>query len=126
MSDWKPDNYPSVSPYLISKDANALIDFLGSVFDATVTRRMDRPDGSVMHAELRIDDSIVMIGGGATDHQGAGVHVHVYVPDASSVYARAMQRNARSVQGPTRKRDDDDCRAGFADPDGNTWWVANQ
>jgi PhnB protein len=126
MPDWKPADYPSVSPYLISKDAKALMQFLADVFDASVTRRVDRPDGSVMHAEMRIDDSIVMIGGGATDHRGAGVHIHVYVPDAAVVFERAMRYGAHAVQPPMRKREDDDCRAGFGDPDGNTWWVANQ
>lgn len=126
MSDWKPANYPSVSPYLISGNAEGLIQFLKHIFDADVTRRVDRPDGSIMHAEVRIDDSIVMIGGGATQHAPSAVHIHVYVPDAAAVYERAIEHGAQSVQAPTRKREDDDLRAGFSDADGNTWWVANQ
>jgi PhnB protein len=126
MNAWKPAGYPSVSPYLISANAVALIDFLCRVFDGEVTRRVDRPDGSVMHAEVRIDDGIVMIGGGATDHQAASVHIHVYVADAASVYERALSCGARAVQPPARKREDDDLRAGFGDADGNTWWVATQ
>jgi PhnB protein len=126
MNEWKPANYPSVSPYLISKDAESLIRFLIGVFDATVTRRVDRPDGAVMHAELRIDDGIVMIGGGGTDHVATPAHIHVYVRDAAALYERAMKSGAHSVQVPARKHDDDDLRAGFADTDGNMWWVANQ
>jgi PhnB protein len=126
MNDWKPANYPSVSPYLVSKDAEELIRFLTVIFDATVTRRIDRPDGSVMHAEVRIDDSIVMIGGGATDHVPTPAHIHVYVRDASVLYERAIRNDAHSVQPPARKHNGDDLRAGFTDPDGNIWWVANQ
>jgi PhnB protein len=126
MNEWKPANYPSVSPYLISGNADALISLLTRIFDATVARRVDRPDGSLMHAELRIDDSIVMIGGGATGHRSESVHIHVYVRDAAAVYERAIQCGARSVQPPARKHADDDLRAGFSDGDGNTWWVATQ
>jgi PhnB protein len=126
MNDWKPANYPSVSPYLVSGDAEGLIRFLTDIFDASVTRRIDRPDGSVMHAEVRIDDSIVMIGGGATDYRPTPAHIHVYVRDAAALHARALQRGARDVQPPARKHADDDLRGGFADPDGNTWWIATQ
>ncbi|KXV06265.1 extradiol dioxygenase [Caballeronia megalochromosomata] len=126
MTDWKPATYPSISPYLICDNAPALITFLQSVFDAELVRRFDRPDGSLMHAEVRIDDSIVMIGGGATDQQAPGPHIHVYVRDAQAVYDRAIQHGAQSVQAPERKRADDDFRGGFRDAAGTTWWVATQ
>ncbi|WP_250515964.1 VOC family protein [Caballeronia sp. INDeC2] len=126
MTDWKPATYPSVSPYLICENAESIIAFLQSVFEAELVRRVDRPDGSLMHAEVRIDDSIVMIGGGATDQQAPGPHIHVYVRDPQAVYDRAMQNGAHSVQAPTRKRADDDFRGGFRDAAGTTWWVATQ
>ena len=126
MSEWKPANYPSVSPYLICEDAEGIIRFLESVFEGALVRRFDRPDGSLMHAEVRIDDSIVMIGGGATDEHSSGPHIHVYVRDAQAVYDRAMQNGAQSVQEPARKRADDDFRGGFRDAAGTTWWVATQ
>jgi PhnB protein len=126
MSAWKPASYPSVSPYLVCGQAEDLIRFLERVFEATLVRRFDRPDGSLMHAEVRIDDSIVMIGGGATEQQSSGPHIHVYVRDAQAVYDRALQNGAHSVQAPARKRDDDDFRGGFRDAAGTTWWVATQ
>ncbi|MDM7955540.1 VOC family protein [Blastomonas sp.] len=126
MNDWKPSAYPSISPYLICGEPERLIDFLIAVFDAALVRRFDRPDGSLMHAELRIDDSIVMIGGGATEYLSAQVHVHVYVPDAQAVYDRALASGAAPVQTPVRKTSDDDLRGGFTDPAGHHWWVATQ
>ena len=90
MPDWKPASYPSLSPYLICADPDALIAFLATVFGASVERRFDRPDGSLMHAELRIDDSIVMLGGGATEYRSGEVHLHLYVPDAQAVYQRDL------------------------------------
>ncbi|SAK49603.1 glyoxalase/bleomycin resistance protein/dioxygenase superfamily protein [Caballeronia fortuita] len=126
MPDWKPAAYPSVSPYLVCPNAEAIITFLEHVFDAQLVRRFDRPDGSLMHAEVRIDDSIVMIGGGATDQQSSGPHIHVYVRDVQAVYDRAMRHGALGVQPPARKRADDDLRGGFRDAAGTTWWVAMQ
>lgn len=126
MSVWKPEGYPSVSPYLICSDPEKLIVFLADVFDALQVRRFDRPDGSLMHAEMRIDDSIIMVGGGATQHLSSEVHIHLYVPDAQQVYARALAQGAEALQPPVRKSADDDLRGGFKDPAGNIWWVATQ
>lgn len=126
MSAWKPEGYSSVSPYLMCADPEELIAFLVAVFGAGQVRRFDRPDGSLMHAEMRIDDSIVMVGGGATQYLSAGVHIHLYVPDAAAVYERALAQRADAVQPPMRKSADDDLRGGFKDPAGNIWWVATQ
>lgn len=126
MSDWKPAGYPSLSPYLICAEPEAVIAFLQTVFGAEVVRRFDRPDGSLMHGELRLDDSVVMIGGGATEYASAEVHLHLYVPDAQSVFDRAVAAGAEVVRTPERKFEDDDLRGGFRDPAGHTWWVATQ
>lgn len=124
MSSWKPPAYPSVSPYLICPDPERLIDFLLAAFDARLERRFDRPDGALMHAEVRIDDSIVIISGGATQYQSSEVHLHVYVSDAEAIYERALGLGGEPVQAPQRKADDDDLRGGFRDPAGHIWWVA--
>lgn len=126
MAEWKPPTYPSVSPYLICSDPETLIAFLVETFDASVARRFDRPDGTLMHAEIRLDDSIVMVGGGATEYRSSEVHIHVYVADAAAVYARAIGSGAEPIQPPVRKSPDDDLRGGFRDPAGNHWWVATQ
>lgn len=91
-----------------------------------MVRRFDRPVGSLMHAELRIDDSIVMIGGGATPYRSSEVHLHRYVSDAQFPYDRAIAADAEAVQAPLRKADDDNLRVGFRDPACHIWWVAKQ
>lgn len=126
MTDWKPDSYPSMSPYLICSDAEGLISFLEAAFVGVLQRRFDRPDGSLMHAEVKIDDSIVMIGGGATEATAAPAHIHLYVEDAASVFARAVDAGAKIVQEPARETDDDDLRGGVQDPWGTVWWIASQ
>jgi uncharacterized glyoxalase superfamily protein PhnB len=126
MTDWKPTIYPSVSPYLICQDPDQVIAFLTAVFGASLVRRIDRPDGSFMHGEIHIDDSIVMLGGGATEHKSSEVHLHVYVTDAQAVFDRALALGAVAIQAPVRKDADDDLRGGFCDPAGHIWWVATQ
>ena len=64
MGSYKPDGYTSVSPYLIVDGASATIDFLRRVFAAVEIRRFADPAGKVMHAEVRIDDTVVMIADG--------------------------------------------------------------
>ena len=60
--DWKPKEYSSVSPGLVVEGAQQVVDFIQKVFDGRVLRRYDRPDGSIMHIELQIDDTIAMVG----------------------------------------------------------------
>mgnify|MGYP005984821551 CR=1 FL=1 len=124
MDGWKPTSYPSLSPYLICQDAERLIDFLESAFGGTLRRRFDRPDGSLMHAEVQIDDSVVMIGGGATEASSAPAHLHLYVEDALATFARAVDAGATVVQEPVRKSEDDDLRGGVQDASGTIWWIA--
>jgi uncharacterized glyoxalase superfamily protein PhnB len=115
-----------MSPYLICPDGDEMITFAEQVFGGKLQRRFNRTDGSLMHAEVRIDDSILMIGGGATSAQQVAPHIHVYVPDAYEVFDRAVAAGATIVQEPQRKRDDDDLRGGVQDASGTTWWIASQ
>ena len=57
---FKPENYSSVSPYLIVNDAKSTIDFLVTVFDATRLRSIPGENGKLGHGEVRIDDSVLM------------------------------------------------------------------
>lgn len=123
MNDFKPESYPSLSPYLIVRDARELGTFLEGVFEASTLREHTRKDGSVMHVEYRIDDSVVMIGEAPGDWEPQPAHLHVYVSDAKAIYERALSLGAKDVQ-PPEKKPDGDVRGGFKGPAGNTWWVA--
>jgi uncharacterized glyoxalase superfamily protein PhnB len=98
MTPYKPDSYTSVSPYLVVDDPAATIAFLVRAFDAVELRRFSAPDGRIVHAEVRIDDTVVMLGG-------------------------ALEAGATSVQAPI-KRNDPDKRSGVRDTNGTTWWLA--
>lgn len=123
---WKPDGYPEVSPYLVVKDARGTIDFLEQVFGATPLRRYDMPDGSIMHAEVRIGQSVVMMGEAGGEWEPVPAFLHVYVEDVDAAYRRGLEHGAEPVQEPEQKGDDPDRRGGFRGPGGNTWWVATQ
>jgi uncharacterized glyoxalase superfamily protein PhnB len=100
-----------------------VIDFVTEVLGGSVLMRLDREDGSLMHASLTVGDSVVMLGGAGGDFPGFPVWLHVYVPDVDATYRRALARGAESVQEPSEKGDGDR-RGGVKDPAGNTWWIA--
>lgn len=123
--NWKPDNYPSVSPYLVVHGAEGVIDFCKTLFGAEELRRYTRADGTIMHAEVRVDDSVIMIADATAEWGARPGLLHVYVPDVDDVYHRALDLGATSVQEPAQK-DDPDRRAGVTDKAGNSWWFGTQ
>ena len=122
---YKPEGYTSVAPYLVVDGAVRTINFLTRVFGATELRRYPTPDGRILHAEVRIGDTVVMVADGNAGWPPIGAHVHVYVPDVDATYQRALQAGAMSVQEP-KKKDDADKRGGVKDAGGTTWWIATQ
>jgi uncharacterized glyoxalase superfamily protein PhnB len=121
----KPADYTSVSPYLVVDGAERTIDFLRLVLNATEIRRFPDPSGKIVHAEVRIDDTVVMLADGTAGWPPVPSHVHVYVKDVDAVYRRALEAGAVSVQAPVKK-DDADKRGGVKDPGGTTWWIATK
>ena len=123
---YKPQGYASVSVYIMANGAQRVIDFLKKTFDARQTRRNDLPDGSIMHAEVQIDDTIVMIADAGGEFPAFPVWLHVYVPDVDATYQRALDAGGTSVQEPSQAEAEPDRRSGVKDPSGNTWWIATQ
>ena len=122
---YKPENYNTVSPYLIVDGADRTIEFLKIVFGAAELRRFADADGKIMHAEVRIDDTVMMLADGAEGWPPVPSHVHIYVNDVDTIYRRALEAGAISVQEPVKK-DDEDRRGGVKDAGGTTWWIATK
>lgn len=122
--NWKPEGYTSVSPYLIVENAERAIEFMERAFEATELRRFDMPDGSIMHAEVRVDDSVVMLGEAGGEWLTSPQSIHVYVEDVDAAYERALAAGAEPLEEPGREENDPDRRAGVRDACGNTWWLA--
>ena len=107
----KPSGYTTVSPYLVVGGASHTIDFLVRVFDAVELRRFPDATGKVAHAEVRIDDTVVMLADGGEGWPPIPSSVHVYVSDVDATYKRALEAGATAVQAPVKK-DDADKRGG--------------
>ena len=118
-----PAGHHTVTPYLVVPDAAALILFMERAFDAVETRRAERPDGTIMHAEVRIGDSMVMLGEAPLDGRPWPAMVHLYVPDVDAVYGRALASGATSLREPEDTYYGDRS-AGVEDRHGNQWWIA--
>ncbi|MGH2619226.1 MAG: VOC family protein [Anaerolineales bacterium] len=121
----KPSGYTTVSPYLIVDGASHTIEFLVRVFEAVEIRRSPDSTGRILHAEVRIDDTVVMIADSAEGWPPIASFVHVYVSDVDATYKRALEAGATSVQEPVKK-DDSDKRGGVKDSGGTTWWIATK
>jgi uncharacterized glyoxalase superfamily protein PhnB len=122
---YKPDGYNSVSPYLVVSGAAKTIDFLTTVLGAKEIQRFAGPDGRILHAEVRIDDTVVMVADSAEGWPPVEAHVHVYVPDVDAAYRQALAAGATSVQEPVKKQDADK-RGGVKDAGGTSWWISTK
>jgi len=118
-----PEGHHSVTPYLLVDDVGRLIDFLTRAFQAVETLRMPRPDGKIGHAEMKIGDSMVMMGQPQGQGKPMPSTLYLYVEDTDAVYRRALAAGAISIAEPTDQFYGDR-NAGVQDPCGNLWWIA--
>jgi uncharacterized glyoxalase superfamily protein PhnB len=118
----KPSAHNAVSPLLLVRDAPRLLAFLAATFGAEELVRIPGPDGSVRHAEVRIDDSVLMIGERQGLSDSVVGSVHVYVPDVDHCYRSALAAGGTSINEP-RDLPYGDRSAGVRDPEGNLWWL---
>lgn len=126
-----PDNYNSVTPYLIVDGAARAIEFYKQAFGATETVRMDGPDGRIGHAEIKIGDSHIMLADehpemGARGPQtigGSPVSLLLYVEDVDATVNRAVEAGAKLTR-PVKDQFYGDRTGGLEDPFGHAWYVA--
>jgi uncharacterized glyoxalase superfamily protein PhnB len=122
MSQYKPEGHNAVSPYLLVASVGAQLRFLEAAFGAATLRVTELPDGTVKHAEVRIDDSVVMMGERPDGRGPMPCSTHVYVPDVDATYRAALDAGAMPVSEP-KDQPYGDRTAGVRDPEGNIWWV---
>ncbi len=118
-----PDGYHSVTPYLIVEGVARLIEFLTRAFDAKETLRSEGPGGAIMHAQVKIGDSFVMMGEAQGPFKPMPGSVYLYVADTDAVYKRALEAGGVSIMQPADQFYGDRS-AGVKDPSGNYWWIA--
>ena len=123
---YKPQGYNSLSPYFIVDDPKALIKQLLAVFNGVETRRFQDEDGRIMHAELKIDDSVLMLSQSTPDYPAHKLMMHLYVKDAKDTYEKAISNGCTPISEPVNQEGDPDLRGSFYDLAGNHWSVGTQ
>ena len=116
------DTYRTVTPYLVVPDADAELAFLKAAFDANEANCQRRPDNTVMHAEVAIGDSLVMLGQAGGPWKPRSAALYLWVENVDATYARALQAGATSESEPEDKPYGHR-NAGVVDPNGVTWWI---
>jgi PhnB protein len=123
--------YHSVTPYLFIKGAADAIEYYKKVFGAEERMRMPGPDGRVMHAELQIGDSTIMLADespqmGARSPQtigGTGSSLHIYVPNVDATTQKAVEAGAQLIR-PVKDQFYGDRSGSIIDPFGHMWSIA--
>jgi len=128
---FKPPGYHSVTPYLALRDAKVAIDFYTRAFGAELVLKLDMPDGTIAHAEIRIGDSVLMLAEenpdwgnrSALSFGGSPVSMMIYVPDVDAAFARALAAGATQVR-PVEDQFYGDRSGTLKDPYGYQWTLA--
>ncbi len=125
-----PQGYTTVTPTITFADASRAIEFYKRALGATERMRMPGPDGKIMHAEIQIGNSIIMLHEemmgirSAQSLGGSPVGFYVYVDDCDSVFKKAVAAGAKEVQ-PTTEMFWGDRVGHFEDPFGYHWNIAS-
>ena len=117
-----PEGFHAITPYFVCNGVPKLIEFLKKAFDGKEIYRHNRPDGAVMHAQVRIADSMVMMGEAMEGFPAMPLTIYHYVTDTDSTYKKALAAGATSIMAPVNQFYGDRS-AGVKDPVGNTWWI---
>jgi uncharacterized glyoxalase superfamily protein PhnB len=118
-----PQGYHSVTPHLIVQGASKVLAFIKQAFGAQEHYSLPGPDGSIMHAEVKIGDSMVMIGEATGEWKEMPASLVFYTENADAVYKRALEAGATSIREPADQFYGDRS-GGVKDPAGNHWWIA--
>ncbi|MGH7938983.1 MAG: VOC family protein [Bryobacteraceae bacterium] len=118
-----PEGFHAVTPYLFAQGASRLIEFISAAFDGEVISRQARPDGAIMHAVMRVGDSMLMLADAIPPFEPMPTSIYLYVTDCDAVYDAALDSGGVSVF-PMMTLPSGERYGGVKDPCGNIWWVA--
>ncbi|MDA6072561.1 VOC family protein [Flavobacterium sp. AC] len=119
-----PAGHQAIMPYLILNGAAQFIDFTKKVFDAEDSKeQILRKDGTIMHAEIILNGSTLMVTDETKDWTKQTANLFVYVPNADETYKRALENGATNLMGLCDQNYGRTC--GITDSFGNVWWITS-
>lgn len=122
MTSVTPEGYTTVSPWIVTDDTGALLDFITAAFDGVELARIAVEDGSIGHAEIRVGDTVLLAFDRRPEWPVMPSLLRVFVPDADAAFEKAVAAGARVVTQLSDSAWGD--RGGrLRDPFGNIWWV---
>jgi len=119
-----PEGYHTITPQIIAADARETLDFLVAVFGAEPLEVYEN-DGIIMHSELMIGDSRIMLASSSEEFGVFPIMTSVHVDDVDSTYAKALEHGATSLREPADQFYGDRT-GGVLDGQGNQWWIATR
>src|SRR6266446_7694862 len=118
-----PEGYHTLTPFMMVKQADKLLDFIKTAFGATVESLHKSPDGHIMHADLQVGDSRLMLAEATDKYPAMPTMIYLYTEDCDGTYQKAIQAGGTSLREPTTEfYGDRSC--GIKDVSGNQWWIA--
>ncbi len=125
MTDFKPEGYTNVAPWVVTDDTGAFLDFVTTAFGGVELARVAVEDGTIGHGEIRVGDTVVLAFDRRPEWPSMPSLLRVFVPDADAAMARAVDAGARVVTKAATNAWG--ARGGrVRDPFGNIWWVTAQ
>jgi len=118
-----PDGFHTITPYIVADGAEKIISFMQNAFGARYEHEpTKRPDGKIMHATLKVGDSMLMISEASERAKASPVMLYLYVPNVDAVYQKALKAGATSVMEPSDQFYGDRS-GGVKDAAGNQWYI---
>lgn len=116
-----PGGYQRITPYLILENAEGFLDFTKNVFGAEEKYKAMRSENVIMHAEIKIAGSSIMIADATEQFKKQTAGLFIYVNNCDEVYQSALANRATSLMEPANQ--EYGRSAGVTDPYGVTWWI---
>ncbi|MGH3650862.1 MAG: VOC family protein, partial [Acidimicrobiia bacterium] len=114
--------YHTLTPQILVEDARETIEFVQNVFDADL-REIYEDDGRIVHSEVMIGDSRLMIASASEEFRVFPLMVNLYVDDVDATFAKAIEHGATNLREPADQFYGDRT-GGVIDPQGNQWWIS--
>jgi uncharacterized glyoxalase superfamily protein PhnB len=119
----KPAEYTTITPFLYVSNVSRLLKFLKEAFHAEERMQYFAPDGAIMHAEVKIGDSMIMMAERSVNYPEMPCMLYLYVDDCDEVYDRAVVAGGKGLREPADQFYGDRSGA-VTDPCGNQWWIS--